>query len=123
LRIADNVAKDVLRDGWQKARQLEVAAEQAWLESFPSAPRALPDHDQMADPVLVKALREIVSALPEAQRRIVWADALNPDGPVASEVLGEELGIPPGTVRVYRKRGLDRIRKEMEKRDLKPEQR
>ena len=120
LRVADNVARDVLRYGWQKARQLEVPADAAWLDSFPDQPRVLPDPEETSDPRIVQALREIVAALPDDQRRIIWADALNPDGPVASETLGEELGIPPGTVRVYRKRGLDRIRKELEKRNLSP---
>lgn len=123
LRVADNAARDVLRYGWQKARQLEVAADAAWLGSFPDAPKVLPAPEEGASGELVEALREIVAALPEAQRRIVWADALNPDGLVASELLAAELGIPAGTVRVYRKRGLDRIRQEVEKRDLNPNKR
>ena len=121
LRIADNVARDVLRFGWQKARQLEVSADSAWLGSFPEPPRVMDEPEPTVDPNLRSALREIVAALPEKQRRIVWADALNPDGPVASDLLAEELGIPSGTVRVYRKRGLDRIRREIEKRNLSPE--
>jgi len=123
LRVADNAARDVLRYGWQKARQLEVAADAEWLGSFPDEPKVLPDPQEAVGGELVEALREIVAELPEAQRRIVWADALNPDGPVASESLAAELGIPAGTVRVYRKRGLDRIRQEMEKRNLNPNKR
>ena len=122
LRVADNVARDVLRFGWQRARQLEVAADAAWLGSFPERPRVLADPEQIVESELVSALREIVATLPEAQRRIVWADALNPHGPVDGGVLAEELGIPPGTVRVYRKRGLDRIRKELERRNLSPQE-
>ena len=82
----------------------------------------LADPEQIVESELVSALREIVATLPEAQRRIVWADALNPHGPVDGGVLAEELGIPPGTVRVYRKRGLDRIRKELERRNLSPQE-
>ncbi len=120
LRVADNVARDVLRYGWHRARQLEVAGDPEWLGSFPDQTRALPEPVAAASPQLVRTLREIVAALPDVQRRIVWADALNPDGPVESGLLAKELGIPPGTVRVYRKRGLDRIRRELEKRDLSP---
>ena len=119
LRVADNVAKDVLRYGWQKARKLEVPADPEWLNSFPEKPHLLPDPDEVPEESLVKALREIVAMLPEAQRRIVWADALNPHGPIPSEKLAKELDIPPGTVRVYRKRGLEKIRTELEKRNLK----
>ena len=118
VRVADNVAKDVLRFGWQKARQLEVSVEPEWLNSLPEKPRVLPDPDELPDQSLVKALREIVASLPEAQQRIVWADALNPHGPLPSETLAKELDIPPGTVRVYRKRGLEKIRTELEKRNL-----
>jgi RNA polymerase sigma factor (sigma-70 family) len=119
LRVADNVLKDVLRHGWQKARQLEVAADRAFLESLPEAreERIAPEISSE----LREALRQIVADLPEKQRRIIWADALHPEGALASETLASELGIPPGTVRVYRKRALDRIRRELNARNLGPE--
>ena len=72
-------------------------------------------------PELVAVLREIVNDFFAKQRQIVWADALHSNGPVSSETLADELGIPAGTVRVYRKRALDRIRKELHKRNLAPE--
>ncbi len=120
LRVADNIARDVLRFGWQKARQLEVATERVWLEAVPAP---LPESNPATEPrdeALTIALREIIATLPEVQRRILWADALNSDGQVASEILADELALPAGTVRVYRKRALDRLRSEMEKRNLTP---
>jgi RNA polymerase sigma factor (sigma-70 family) len=121
LRIADNIARDVLRFGWQKARQLEVSTDRTWLEAIPAPTPEPAGADAARDDALSSALREIIATLPALQRRILWADALNPDGPVASETLAAELKITPGAVRVYRKRGLDRLRSEMEKRNLLPD--
>jgi len=119
VRIADNVARDVLRYGWHKARRLEVAAEKAYLESF--APAELPAELPEADPELAAKVRAIVAELPDKQRKIVWADALSPDGNIAAEDLARELGIPPGTVRVYRKRALDKLRELFTKHGLAPD--
>ncbi|MBI1310024.1 sigma-70 family RNA polymerase sigma factor [bacterium] len=140
-RIAVNVTKDVLRYGWQKARQLEVRYE----------PRALSDvaversqqrgvgeslmatvaepvlsstdvsDDESLDERVRRVLRAIVDELPEAQRRIILADAASRDGKVSSEHLSQELGIPPGTVRVYRRRALARLRSELDLRGLTPQ--
>lgn len=120
LRIADNVARDLLRYGWQKARQLEVRTERAWLESIaePPTPDTPANHTENA--ALTKALREIVAELPTIQAQIIWADAMHSDGLVPSEDLARELDIPQGTVRVYRKRALERVRKEIKKRGLTP---
>ena len=118
VRIADNVARDVLRYGWHKARQLEVAAEKSFLESLTPAEQ---DIAPEADPALVEKIRIAVEALPENQRRIVWADALCADGNIAAEDLARELGIPKGTVRVYRKRALDKLRKILTDQGLAPE--
>ena len=123
VRIADNIARDVLRYGWQKARQLEVAAEKSYLESFaPHAhePQDAPEAEEL-DPELVEKVRVAVESLPESQRKIVWADALSRDGNIAAEDLGRELGIPPGTVRVYRKRALDKLRKLLTAAGLAPD--
>ena len=121
MRIADNVARDVLRFGWQKARQLEIAAEKSYLESF--SPTDLPDDDgtPAPDPERAKQVRELVDSLPEKQRKIIWADALSRSGNIAAEDLARELGIPPGTVRVYRKRALDKLRKLLTEHGLAPD--
>ena len=55
-----------------------------------------------------------LALLPEKQRRIVLADAESRDGLVASHDLAKELGIPQSTVRVYRRRALERLRREIE---------
>lgn len=121
-RIAENVARDVLKHGWHKARQLELSLEPAFLAG-------VTDHraDQNSDGdghhvselrVSSEQLREALAVLPENQRRIVLADAQSPDGLVASQDLARELGIPQSTVRVYRRRALERLRREIEQREL-----
>jgi len=118
VRIADNVARDVLRYGWQKARQLEIAAEKSYLESFSPAESA---SEPAPDPDRAEKIRAIIAGLPDKQRKIIWADALSPDGNIAAEDLARELDIPPGTVRVYRKRALDRLRKLFTEHGLAPD--
>ena len=136
-RIAANVTKDVLRYGWQKSRQLEVRYEPAALSdvaverSATETPAALAARtveevgnastDEGFDERLRRELRAIVDELPEAQRRIILADAASRDGKVSSEHLSQELGIPPGTVRVYRRRALARLRNELDLRGLAPQ--
>ncbi len=115
FRIADNAARDVLRHGWQKARQLEVAAEPTRLAEF-----AQPSHNgdrthERTTPQQME-IREIVAMLPKPQQSIVLADALCREGVASSQLLSEELGIPPSTVRVYRKRAMDAIRAELRER-------
>ena len=148
FRIANNVALDVLKYGWHKARRLEVVTEMEGLDYFSGRPQLdaaakelgsddeeeEEEGDQEDDDDFLENLRkegpdtpakkrgglrgmirEVLKKLPEIQQRIIWADALCPDGPVPSGQLAKEFGIPPGTVRVYRKRALDRIRVEIEK--------
>ncbi len=150
FRISNNVALDVLKYGWHKARRLEVVTEIEGLDYFSGRSQiddaarelasTLPDedaapaefHSVKGEPGdlfdddestcapakkggLRNMIREVLKQLPEIQQRIVWADALCPDGPIPSGQLAKEFGIPSGTVRVYRKRALDRIRSEIEK--------
>ncbi len=116
FRIVENAARDVLRHGWHRARLLEVNSDAALLgvidasaNGRPEAAKPLPTDEQLA-------LREIVAQLPERQRYIVMADAAAKDGVASSQLLGDELGIPASSVRVYRKRAMDRIRDEFVKR-------
>lgn len=136
-RIAANVTKDVLRYGWHKARQLEVRYEPAALsdvaversvrdETTAVSSRTVEESNDASaegsfDDRLRCELRAIVDELPEAQRRIILADAASRDGKVSSEHLSRELGIPPGTVRVYRRRALTRLRNELDLRGLTPQ--
>lgn len=143
-RIAINVTKDVLRFGWQKARQLEVRIESATVaHAVPWWPTGLSSETSEArerqvplesgdgaresrdgetpDERLQHELRRILQELPEAQRRIVLADAASREGKVSSQHLAKELGIPPGTVRVYRRRALARLRSELDLCGLTPQ--
>ena len=125
FRIAENLARDVLKHGWHKARQLELSIEPTRLAEV--IDRRRPNGESGTDvdgdelPTLrvpPELLRELLARLPENQRRIVLADADSRDGLVASHDLASELGIPPSTVRVYRRRALERLRREIEEREL-----
>ena len=125
FRIAENIARDVLKHGWHKARQLEKSTEQTLLaEAIDRCPpdggsdSGSEDGDLPTPRVRPEQLRELLALLPENQRRIVLADADSRDGVVASHDLAKELGIPPSTVRVYRRRALERLRREIEQRGL-----
>ncbi len=129
FRIAENAAKDLRRYGWQKARLLERTFEPVALaevattfsdddadDEFEAAPRngSSVSSESLAEfSVSSEILREVLLLLPETQRRIVLADAQSREGLAPSDELSKELGIPVGTVRVYRKRALDRLRREI----------
>lgn len=124
FRIAENLARDVLKHGWHKARQLEMSTEPRLLaEAIDRRPNgesdsAAGDGELPTLRVPLELLRELLALLPENQRRIVLADADSRDGVVASHDLASELGIPPATVRVYRRRALERLRREIEEREI-----
>jgi RNA polymerase sigma factor (sigma-70 family) len=110
FRIADNVARDVLKSGWCRARALEVplddgqAAAISWRESDDALA------EPPADTQLHHRLREIIDGLPDAYRTIVLADACAPGRVASAEMLAQELQLPPKTVRVYRSRAMNAIR-------------
>lgn len=119
FRIAENLARDVLKHGWHKARQLEQSTEPMQLAEAVDHRRShrdLEDERSFASGIPSDQLRELLAQLPENQRRIVLADADSRDGIVASHELATELGIPASTVRVYRRRALERLRREIEER-------
>ena len=132
FRIAENVTKDVLRHGWQKARQLEVTFEPLALSAVidhrtqesrtnDSSPDSThqsnnPDQQDSEPRPIGEDLVEVLQLLPETQRKILLADAESTDGKVASQALASELGIPASTIRVYRRRALEKVRSEMDRR-------
>ena len=125
FRIAANIARDVLKHGWHKARQLELSVEPMQLAEVMDRRQSQresgngEDHDSaITQRIPSEQLRELLALLPENQRRIVLADADSRDGLVASHDLAQELGIPQSTVRVYRRRALERLRREIEQRGL-----
>lgn len=117
-RIAANVARDVLRYGWQKARQMEVPCEPVVLASVidGGVTHNEPEPQASGSSEMKRDLREVLDLLPDAQRKIVMADAASRDGKVSSQQLSSELGIPAATVRVYRRRAIERLRTEMDRR-------
>lgn len=122
-RIADNAAKDVLKFGWQQAKMREVYLESGdydklfFSEHHSTADKS--DNKNSQENKKLEELRKIIEALPEVQRRIVKADACARDGKASAEFLANELDIPIGTVRVYRKRAIDKIKEEFGRRGYK----
>jgi len=117
FRIVENAIRDVLRHGWHKARSLEVRADEM-LHGDLCRPRPTRDdaEDQAGPTNLQLDLREIIGSLPDIQRRIVVADSAARDGTANSAALSQELQVPASTIRVYRKRAMDRIRRELTQR-------
>lgn len=119
LRIAENAARDVLKFGWQKARRKEVSTNPPRLAEYTDARNN--GDTEVSDQGLLERpeqsdLREILADLPEAQRRIILADAHSRDRVASSEYLAAELDIPVSSVPVYRKRAIDKVRKELRRR-------
>ena len=115
FRIADNVARDVLRYGWFKARKLELAVEQEMLDCLleGQAPKMIEredDADVREEPGIRTVLMEVFQLLPETHRKILWADALSSSGVVPAADLARELNLSRGTVRVYRAKALAKLR-------------
>lgn len=112
FRISENLFRDMLRLGWHKSRRLETPVEPADFSRSSSSVEA-----NSADPVLRiprELLHALIEQLPDSQRRILLADASTRDGVAPSRELAAELGIPPASVRVYRRRALDRLRRAIE---------
>ena len=117
-RICENAARDVLRMGWQKARARELNSEEALLGFCQRDVEMCRENianniDEPSPTAVHHDLKEVLSEIPNVQRTILLADAAARDGVACSQRLSDELGIPPSTVRVYRKRALDRVRREM----------
>lgn len=119
FRIVDNAARDVLKFNWHKARTMEVGTEPRALAGY-SDPRRNGHAESNTGPLSRRSvlLKEILADLPERQRRIVMADALARDRVASSEFLAKELDMPASSVPVYRKRAMDKIRREMRKRGV-----
>lgn len=118
-RICENAARDVLRMGWQKARAREVNSCAELPVSMGMAAVSEGDLNDDISPTDTSPtavhhdLKEVLSELPEVQRMILLADAAARDTVACSQRLGDELGLPASTVRVYRKRAMDRVRREL----------
>ncbi len=118
FRICENSARDVLRMGWQKARARETATDIALIGCVASSSgRASDQHCETTMESVTSAmqqdLRDVLSELPEIQRSILLADASTRDVVACSHRLGDEFSVPAATIRVYRKRAMDRVKREM----------
>lgn len=126
-KIADHAACDVFKYGWHKAREREVDyGKDNDLDAIPSGQPATDCRLREADEPtkrkggkqerVLKDLNEIVDSLPDKQRHIIRADACAKDDVADAGQLGDELGIAAGSVRVYRMRAMDTIRRKMRER-------
>ena len=116
--IADNVAKDKLKSGWQKLQKKREFCIDVPLEEMAIV---YPDEDEEEvsidyDSQFNVDFREIVKSLPEIQQKIIRAFAEAQEGEINAAVIGKELGYPAVTIRVYLKRAKDKICAEMKKR-------
>ena len=126
FRIADNTAKDMLKEGWHKLRQKERYIEREWLEDQLVEERhpnqAVPDVGNCEeDEELFRAVQDTLSGLRDEYRKILMCDA-KADGEANSAEIGRRLGdVPAGTVRVWRSRAKAAFCEGMKKRgyDLK----
>lgn len=115
-RIADNIAKDILKSGWHKLESKRESFYEDSLEDIMDTKgetESGPEPSNNYDSKLNRDLRDIINNLSEIQQKIVWAYALAPEGEINASVLSEELGYPAGTIRQYLKRAKDTIRTEM----------
>jgi len=121
FRIADNTAKDVFKAGWAKAKQLPLDfGDENDIDLVPEPPPASETRRQRKDREKrekkeLEELESVIASLPEKQRRIIGSDAFAKDRVSDSVKLADELGIPVGTVRVYRHRAWKTIRQTMKK--------
>jgi len=114
-RMADCKAKDVIALGWHRAKQLEVGNGQALLAERAVVAGSLTDAAPTPSKLLLD-LGKVVASLPDDQQRILVAKSLAPDGEVTAGILGEELAMPEGTVRVYLSRAKQTVKQEMTRR-------
>ena len=117
-RICENAARDVLRMGWQKARVREVNSDDSLAGISERRSPSVFDSEFAANTVSPPTgvhhdLKEVLSELPEVQRAILLADAAARNDVACSQRLADDLGLTASTVRVYRKRAMDRVRREL----------
>jgi len=96
-------------------RQLEAANGHELLAERAAAVSVSTDSPRPTSKLL-SDLGKVVASLPDVQRRILIAKSLAPDGEVTAGILGEELGLPEGTVRVYFLRAKQKVKQEMARR-------
>lgn len=112
--IANNLIKDIQKQGWHKAMGLEKIVEQEFLgqstviEKHPNQSTVV---DCKKDDKKSAAVNRVLRELPEVQREILIADSFADDDVADSGELGGKLGYPATTIRVYRNRAKEAFRK------------
>jgi RNA polymerase sigma factor (sigma-70 family) len=106
VTVANHRALDLLHNTQQRIKALEVELDSS-LESRGTLDE-IPLSDEKAR--TLADLEECLNLLPEKARRILIADATSPNGIASSKLLASELGVAESSIRVYRKRALERLR-------------
>jgi len=114
FKIAENLVRDRPKSSRFKTMQQERHVSDEYLKNL-AAPekRSTSKSPEDQDRPILMALREAIRELPEMQRKVLLEDAGATKELPAAE-LGEILGgIPAGTIRQYRKRGKDVLRRKL----------
>lgn len=119
--IANNVAKDILKSGWQKLQKKREFCTDVPLEELAIIYPGEDEEEVSLDygSQFNVDLREIIKSLPETQQKIIRAFAETKEGEINATIIGKELGYPAVTIRVNLKRAKDKICAEMKKRGHK----
>lgn len=111
FRIAENAARSRIRV--EKRRREETRDEEYWKEA--NVPELTESGPANSDDSTSEPVRQALAKLSEAERTILEADAHAHPGVADASMLGEMLGLPAGTVRVYRNRAHEKMRIHLKK--------
>ncbi len=117
FQIAKNLLLDRPKSGRFKTMRKERKVSDEYLKNL-AAPKkkSVNESSENQDRPILIALRETLRELPDIQRKILLEDAGMTEELPAAE-LGKILGgIPAGTIRQYRKRGKDTLRRKLTER-------
>jgi DNA-directed RNA polymerase specialized sigma24 family protein len=114
LKIALNEAKDRVKSRSNQSRQREIRVGDS-IDQFPASTTSTPDDDcaggNGVSCKLINDLDSCLSRLSETEREVLLADASSSGNIADSQWLAEKLSKEEGTIRVARKRGLDKLRR------------
>lgn len=111
-KIVLNVARNLVKSARTNRRLREVLMDPADMDRFLSreSEETVIDSTDCAESLAVStALRSLSSK----RRQILLADSVAPAGIVPSGVLAQELGLSPSTVREYRRRARNQVRRRL----------
>ncbi len=121
-RFADNVAKHLVARhlAWQKARVMEVQADEKWLHQLPGPEVADAQSEPEQPKEICRAVQSALDSLNKVERLVIEAYALADDVEIDAGELGLEIGkqcdgvpIPAGTIRQNKRRAKEKVAAEL----------